>query len=229
MNSLWSAIGYAPHQAVLHDPKSSQSLEKIRYWMAECTSRHRDCKETSARLPKRILDVGQANSQVISIYTTKGEMGRYIALSHCWGPVEFQPLRTMANNIKDLENGIPWSKLSKTFQDAIWLTQSLGVRYLWIDSLCIIQDDKEDWKEQSGEMAGIYGGSYLTIAATRAPNGHIGCFDTPSGQCKIRPNVIVRREYSHRIWHDSYHSDLGTKNNPLIRRAWCLQERLCKS
>lgn len=73
---------------------------------------------------------------------------------------------------------IPWFELPKTFQEAIALTRKLGVRYLWIDSLCIIQDDHHGWEVESAKMATIYSLSYLTIAATHAADSQQGCFST---------------------------------------------------
>lgn len=70
--------------------------------------------------------------------------------------------------------GIPWELLPTTFRDAIQVTKGLGIRYLWIDSLCIIQDDDVDWKEESSKMASIYQNSFLTICATAAPDDEAG-------------------------------------------------------
>lgn len=64
--------------------------------------------------------------------------------------------------------GIPVSSLPRTFRDAVTATRALGLRYLWIDSLCIVQDDPEDWAREAGRMAGVYGGAHVVIAANRA-------------------------------------------------------------
>jgi hypothetical protein len=66
--------------------------------------------------------------------------------------------------------------LPKTFQNAITVTRMLGIRYLWIDSLCIIQDDVKDWEEQSAITGGIYSQSYLIIAASASKDSSGGCF-----------------------------------------------------
>ena len=68
----------------------------------------------------------------------------YVALSHCWGPPDKRPLCTTKANLAQHILGIPWHLLTQTFQDAILLCIELSIQYLWIDSLCIVQDDKED-------------------------------------------------------------------------------------
>jgi hypothetical protein len=75
-----------------------------------------------------------------------------------------------------MQKEIPHCHLTKTFQDAIAIARSLGIAYLWIDSLCIIQDDAEDWDKESRRMCDVYGGSSLNIAATAAPDGSYGCY-----------------------------------------------------
>jgi hypothetical protein len=68
------------------------------------------------------------------------------------------------------------SHLPKTLQDAIRLTQELGIRYIWIDSICIIQDDKEDWEHESANMLSVYANASLTIAASNGNDSHKGLF-----------------------------------------------------
>ena len=68
------------------------------------------------------------------------------------------------------------AKLPKTFRDAVSVTRALDVRYIWIDSLCIVQDDLEDWEQEAAKMASIYENSFLTIAAVDSPNSNGGLF-----------------------------------------------------
>lgn len=96
---------------------------------------------------------------------------RYVTLSHCWG--SYMPLRLLKNNISSLKQGI---RFSQTFQDAMVVAQRLGVRYIWIDSLCIIQDSEEIWLEQSALMGQIYSNSFCNIAAAHASDSRQGCF-----------------------------------------------------
>ena len=116
-----------------------------------------------------MLDLGSRSptddttrSQTISLVTTTGEHERYICLSHRWGS-DMAP--TTMKNITDRHQGLQLSTLPLKFQDAVYFTRRLGIRYLWIDSICIVQDDKEDWARESLNMYSIFEGSYLTIAA----------------------------------------------------------------
>jgi Heterokaryon incompatibility protein (HET) len=85
-----------------------------------------------------------------------------------------QFIKTTKDNIEEHEHGIDWNSLSKTFQHAIWFTYQLDVRYLWIDSLCIIQDDEADWRREAGKMCSIFEGSFITLAASAAAHGLSG-------------------------------------------------------
>jgi hypothetical protein len=96
----------------------------------------------------------------------------YITLSHCWGNIEI--LKLLTGNYESLRQGIVLNDLPKTFRDALDITRNLGFRFLWIDSLCILQDSAEDWRSQAAVMGEIYRGSVCNIAATAAIDGHGG-------------------------------------------------------
>ncbi|KAK8016113.1 HET-domain-containing protein [Apiospora rasikravindrae] len=98
----------------------------------------------------------------------------FIALSHCWGGTLTKDLITTSANLRSRLRGIPHGNLPPSFRDAVTITRALGVRYLWIDALCIIQDSKEDWAAESVKMASIYGNAFLTIAADSSPDSFGG-------------------------------------------------------
>ena len=91
-----------------------------------------------------------------------GEFCKYATLSHRWGSGRF--LCLTGSNLGSLRTGMLLSVLSPTFQHAVAVTKQLGIRYLWIDSLCIVQDSKEDWRSESARMSSVYNHSTLTIA-----------------------------------------------------------------
>ena len=154
----------------------------------------------------------------------------YATLSHCWGPIEERkPLQLTLANWSTLTKRIPIASLPRTFQDAILVVKNIGVRYLWIDSLCIIQDSKSDWQNDSGRMTEIYRNAVVNVAAEAAPDCHAGLFvqrddervrvhaltgvgiaGSPSQKC-----LLVPRRYR----------ELN-EDNPLRKRAWTFQERL---
>lgn len=169
----------------------------------------------------------------VSLYESGGGIGRYTALSHCWG--KMQIIRTTKATIEQMKQGIPWASLSKTFQDAITLTRKLGVDYIWIDSLCIVQDDNYDWERESATMAAVYKNAYLTIAASFAADGSGGCFSTreiKTHSVGFLNDVEGLRNYSVHVRESFFHTEFSTDNtsiatlsNPLLGRAWTFQER----
>jgi hypothetical protein len=92
--------------------------------------------------------------------------GTYAALSYCWGGP--QTVTSTMATIQDRTQGVTMQSFPQTIQDAIYVTQNLGLRHIWIDALCILQDSPEDKAHELGQMARIYANSYVTIAATSA-------------------------------------------------------------
>ncbi|TVY45647.1 hypothetical protein LOCC1_G002705 [Lachnellula occidentalis] len=196
-------------------------LELAKKWLDACLETHESCNSTEDRqLPTRLVDVGSTPIRLIrsSDLTTKP---RYATLSHCWGTRNFHKLQQ--DNIEDFIDGIPEDKLTKTFQDAIYITRALGLRYLWIDSLCIIQLDNIDWRSESALMSSIYGGSAITIAAAGATDGTKGCFLKPPGFIgKVHMELTTGE-----VWDfapSEFHRSVVKSH--LAGRAWALQERL---
>ena len=108
-----------------------------------------------------------------------GLTGGYAALSHCWGisPI----IKTTKASFDTFTKCIETEKLSRVFRDAVSVTRGLGLRYLWIDSLCIIQDDAGDWKAEAANMAQVYSRAFVTIAACAASDGSWGLFPKEPG------------------------------------------------
>ncbi|KAH7132718.1 heterokaryon incompatibility protein-domain-containing protein [Dactylonectria macrodidyma] len=168
--------------------QTEESLTVIEGWVEKCLKSHgnRCSYKGAANLPSRLLEINKQEVRLVETENLKAHHWslrrppkalHYIALSHCWG-CEATNTKTMASNIASMLKGIPVNTLPKSFQDAIVITLRLGYHLLWIDSLCIIQDDDDDWQRESARMADIYENAVLTIAATRSPDGHGGCFST---------------------------------------------------
>ncbi|KLU90441.1 hypothetical protein MAPG_10295 [Magnaporthiopsis poae ATCC 64411] len=127
-------------------------------------------------LPTRIIDVDTKLLPTVDIKLSLGEFGEYLALSYCWGigPHNYG----LKKSWKFLEGrrSIFYHRLLKTIKDAIKITRQLGFRYLWVDALCVIQDDKDDWQRESARMSKVYSNAYCTISATGAGGVSEGCF-----------------------------------------------------
>src|SRR4051812_13673725 len=111
-------------------------------------------------VPSRLIYIGPGTLQLQTFPNSRRTHSmKYVTLSHCWGTIEI--LRLLKENFQSLKKEIIVADLTKTFQDAIWIAQSLGFQYIWIDSLCIIQDDEEDWRRESILMSSVYSNSSL--------------------------------------------------------------------
>jgi hypothetical protein len=229
-------------------------LEVVKPWLEECSKNHPACKPplpSESEMPIRILDIESFESGFIRLVeSSRIQCKDYITLSHCWG--EVQPITTMKSNLKYHYSGIPIHQLPATFYEAVLITSALKIQYLWIDSLCIVQDDPYDWEAEAAKMATVYRSSYLTLAALHSPNSHGGCFssrykkETPDW---MNPNCILRaatesKSLQHRGVNNVIHTTMtrllprnahslfmGSEPNdtPLGSRAWALQERLMAS
>ncbi|KAF0325102.1 hypothetical protein GQ607_007723 [Colletotrichum asianum] len=208
---------------------AEKHLDLLREWADDCDQNHSGCHRDIGKLPTRVIDVGEDGKREPRLVETEGNIGRYMTLSHCWGlhPV----IQTTSLTIGDHLKALPLSKLPNTFRDAVIVTRAMGIQYLWIDSLCIIQDSKQDWERESANMGSIYFSSYLTIAASGSTDSRGGCFiprDTfnhvelrcsqPDGNDSIR--VMVRPQPG-----DFVHLSKRT----LHTRAWVLQEKILSS
>ncbi|KAK3386564.1 heterokaryon incompatibility protein-domain-containing protein [Podospora didyma] len=160
---------------------SERSLVNCREWMAQCT-----CHSGKlAPLPKRLIDVRFDPPRLIE---TNGELGLYACLSHCWGGSKPGCLTTESTFERNL-GGIP--DLPPTFWDAIDFTRRLNIAFIWIDSVCIIQDNETDWAEQSGLMCDIYRNSYLTLCATSSAHDNAGCYSTATSGSVTRLSTPI--------------------------------------
>ncbi|KAM0280172.1 hypothetical protein ACHAO9_011326 [Fusarium lateritium] len=144
----------------------------------------------------------------------------YLTLSHCWGWSDH--LSLTKQNYHDFTALSPCSMLPKTYRDALFVTAALGKRYIWIDSLCIIQDDEDDWKSQSSVMGQIYKNTACNIAGLWAENGSHGLF-VP----KEEPTLLsLSEKFSvQHFFYDCPYYHVDVIQAPLNERAWVVQER----
>lgn len=106
-------------------------------WMHKCDETHDSCRgvQQPSILPTHVIEI--LSRDHVRLKETAGEKALYVCLSHCWGTDEF--IQTTADTISKHKETITWSELPKTFRDAINITFDLGFRFIWIDSLCIVQ------------------------------------------------------------------------------------------
>lgn len=139
------------------EPGSDREFDLIATWYSGCRQQHVICSIRNATEgPKRLLNLGgksTGSSNIIRLEECDPAiLPDFIALSHCWGQGEDQPLKTVKTTVELQQTGIEISSLSRTFHDAVAVSRRLGEQYLWIDSLCIIQDDDEDKAKEIPRM-----------------------------------------------------------------------------
>ena len=215
--------------------KSSEAFfALLAKWLRDCDDEHKDwgCHGSKSQppLPTRVIDVGvgnegKANSDIRLVCSRKWSRGRYVALSHRWGKLtrENEQSCTFKSNLEDRCRGISFAELGKTFQDAVTVTRRLGLRYLWIDSLCIVQDDTEDWRREARRMQDVFHQAYCTIAATAAEDAQAGFL----GPRPTSRSVAVQTSQGAPVYFcesvDDFRSDV--ERACLNQRGWVLQER----
>jgi hypothetical protein len=176
-------------------------------------------------LPTRVLQI--VGSKEISLHVTTNKVAHYVCLSHCWG--KHPVTTTTSQSLDEFRIRILWDKLPRTFQDAISFTYQLGYLYLWIDSLCIIQDSAEDWRHEGSRMADIYKNATLTLAATKSSDSTEGCFATSLDRHLSQNWRFVDAEntvYEIHVSREVDHERFLKPELPLLKRAWVLQEQL---
>ena len=200
----------------------------LRSWLRHCDENHGDfgCHiESETPLPTRVIDVGDED-ELRLVCTGPSDRGRYLALSHRWGTPSDEERRrncTFADNLEERCRRISLAKLGKTFQDAVQVTRTLGERYLWIDSLCIIQDDSEDWVRESRGMEAIFSSAYCIIAATAAEGTYSGFLNEPPPTRSVTLYTPSGDPLHLCATVDDFGGDV--EDMGLSRRGWVLQER----
>ena len=202
-------------------------------WMETCKTEHQHCNHPKTHptwLPTRLLIIDNIGSErKVRLIETGGESSQleYMALSHCWGLKSIITLTALSE--QSLKQGVSLVSLPRTFRDAFEIIEWFGIQYIWIDSLCILQDSAEDWQREASSMKDVYKNAVGTIAATGAIDSSVGCFfardpDLVKGFCITTSSDEEDHHelfcFGSDIWTD------GVDQAPLNQRAWVVQERL---
>ncbi|KAE8150466.1 heterokaryon incompatibility protein-domain-containing protein [Aspergillus avenaceus] len=211
-------------------------------WLQECLYSHKSCRQAHGSfLPKRVIRLTSHESDPQLYISRPGQQGDYIALSYCWGTGE--PFTTTSHNLSAHTQGIPWKKIPNTIKDAMRVTLDLGVEFIWIDALCIVQDDASDWADQACKMGDIYENALLTVSATASDGIRTGLFHNQrSPYHKLNPrlaslgsvDIYARKpckETHHVIFEGGEHFTMRSIRDslsgfPILSRGWTFQERI---
>ncbi|KAM0123307.1 hypothetical protein ACHAP3_011235 [Botrytis cinerea] len=223
-------INVGKRQPEVHRPISDVA-DKARAFISRCVEGHAQCKArmNSTYYPTRLLELSEFTAKIIHPLID-GAIGPYVALSYCWGP---KPnfIRLTASNRDELQAGIPLDYLPIAFQEAINLVKILGYRYIWIDSLCIIQegaDSVDDWTRESATMGDVYSHCILNLSLSRVSSPKESCLGGHGLHNLIPPFSVKLKEQSFTMFDEAYYR-LALYRQPLGLRAWTFQERVLAS
>lgn len=151
---------------------------------------------------------------------------KYATLSHCWGGILSKEL--VKESIHDFHQGIRLTDLPKTFREAVHVTRKIGIKYLWVDALCVIQDSRKGWLQESSKMGEIYAGSYVNLAATASADSSGGLFRVSNPLVFVPCQILVSRpDQAPKTYvcrpNGQFHGNVNQA--PLNSRAWVFQER----
>jgi Heterokaryon incompatibility protein (HET) len=218
---------------------SQATIDLAKKWLNLCLSTHKECRRHGTlpdTKPNRLLILSGSSddpSLHLAEVTSQNSHVPYLTLSHCWGNAPL--LTTTRGNYHSYLRGILYADLPQTFKDAVTISLRLGYTAIWIDALCIIQDDKEDWESIAPNMGLIYGNSVCTIAALSSAGSAGGCYyeRRPLSYlpCSINTKngntlkLSAARARGIRRVNNPDHKMGNFDAPPLHQRGWVVQER----
>ena len=221
------------------DRSSHSAIELCRTWIQDCENAHTSCAlTTQAELPRRVIDCRPDRDLKLCRVSNEPAAQRYLALSYCWGGTN--PPTTTKANFPQHGQCIRWETLPKLYQEVVVLARKLDIPFLWIDSLCIIQDESKDRNHQIARMGGIFESATLVVIAAASQSPHMGFF-TERARAWHRDNRLrfVWREptlvhykgvkldgvkFRERVHAGEFEKD-ACRREPIGQRAWTYQER----
>ncbi|EME40198.1 hypothetical protein DOTSEDRAFT_74873 [Dothistroma septosporum NZE10] len=212
----------------------------------ECRQTHAICRQdTHDFVPTRLLHVGLNNEELFICESGAEGLTKptftWAALSHCWGGG--QPIKLVRDNLSDLHSRVSFDELPSTFRDAIDVARLLEIQYIWIDSMCIIQDDIEDWQQEAAMMGMIYSQAFIVISGASSEEPSIP-FLGPRDEDWLPRQFFMTTPTNHTIninarrrhllaapleqgLHEPPYTEAWAHDRwkgPLYKRAWCFQE-----
>lgn len=226
-----------------YNTATSSSLALARSWLQACVSedcaayikgRHLEVSRHSGIMPGRLIEITGLDRGTLKLIATANLRSDYAALSYKWGGGDAK-WKTVRSNSSSRGYGFRFEELPQTLMDAVAITAALGLHYVWIDAICIIQDSERDWEIEASKMSHIYQGAIVTIAAHSSTSSTSGIFNERS-QSRFDGWEPYRKlhgwvrgtECTIYLAHDGPDSQwrYSVERGSLHERAWCLQESL---
>lgn len=230
------------------DVRSEECMRFMKESIAECCREHPGCAmQPESFVPTRLIYVGGGKHELrLCDDIPSGHNVTWAALSHCWGGGK--PLSLTKSTLNGLKENINFLELPATFQDAVTVTQELGLAYVWIDSLCIVQDDKTDWEKEAARMGAVYSRAFIVISGASSPDPSTPYlrsreeewlpkrFNFPISPGVTIPIMVRQRHLlaaplDQGLLEPPFTSSWATlkKVGPLYARGWCFQESFLAS
>jgi len=208
-------------------------VRRAKSWIRECMESHTECCRTATQQwPGRLIYVPAASTH-LSLVDTEflSKPIQYVCLSHCWGASGLPNIaKTTRETLSDHMRRIDFEQLPRTFRESIYFTRRIGLEYIWIDALCIVQGWKDGWVREGARMSHIYSNCTVMIAAESAESFKDGLFSDvvePSGDL-VNPvtlsSTLADGRHSTLIFRNAWDQEWGTRRS-LEKRGWALQER----
>lgn len=232
-------------QPLSSNTRSLDTWDTVKRWMDECDGHH-TCLTTVSKqrqwCPTRLLELVSPSTFRVVRSDTIHHQRRYVTLSHRWGQNKF--LQLTLNDLPSFETGLSVNLLPKSFQETFLVAQRMGVQYVWIDSLCIIQsgDEGADWRRESSTMADVYSNGVCNISADWATEECGLFFDRDLDIFKPLKLEIRFDSEELKVWTTEMHLEVRAEDlfvsfepdmwedqvakAPLNKRGWVVQERL---
>lgn len=216
------------------DPAETSCLDQALQWLHTCSANHPTCawlKRRRVRAPTRLIDVGLPDgSEQPRLCLSNENITSWVALSYCWGgPSEFM---LTEQTMEYLIRGVPLFNFPATLRDAVTITRALNIKHLWIDAICIKQDDRSDWLRECGRMRDVYKDATVTVIASDSASSNAGIFakriqseplpfpwySSDGSQVSVQEHTVYLRDAA---WKSA-----GDLSSQIQRRGWTLQEDL---
>lgn len=212
------------------------TFEVAAAWLQQCYTAHKSCGLSSGAdrvRPTRLVDIKDPMPRLVTTADWVA-MPLYATLSYCWGTQKF--LMLTRDNLAAFFKGIALESMPVLFRDAIFILRKLGLEYVWIDALCIIQGESDlaDWNQEASRMSSVYGGSHVNLAASSATSVYQGLFDKLQHHSEgfyarvtaVDSTTGAGRYCVNRNFHSMMVYEEATSRTHIASRAWTLQEKL---
>ncbi|KAH8593145.1 heterokaryon incompatibility protein-domain-containing protein [Bisporella sp. PMI_857] len=220
--------------AIIPDSGSEPAFDRATKWLSHCLSHDENCgPHGSTYAPRRLLNLGLGVESHDPILFEPTEPVPYVCLSYCWGTDIKDVLTTTTKTLKTHYRGIRLSSLPRTIYDAVIFCRGLKLQYLWVDSLCIVQDDRESWLGDSAQMREIYSNALITLAIEEPASCKTGFLGKQrfGSEWQQKLVTLVSPEAGGPgkalfIRPPTSQSPDGAQRCSLDKRGWCLQESI---